>query len=309
MHTDPVTPDLLRSSVIAVPPLARADDYAISIEDNAKIISHLEAGGVNSLLYGGNANLYHIHPSEYGSLLKIVAGAAGDDTLVIPAVGPAYGTMMQQAAPLAASDFPTAMVLPMQGLTTSAGVVEGLTHFAKAFGRPIVLYIKNLGYIDPEDAARLVEAGHVSCIKYAIVCDDPRHDAYLDRLVQIVDPSIIVSGIGEQPAIVHREQFKLTGFTSGCVCINPALSQSMLQALNAGELDRADSIRQTFRPLEDLRNAINPIRVLHEAVQLAGIAKTGPHLPLLSALTQDQRAQVEVVAQELLTCLGTRLVP
>lgn len=300
MHTDPVTPDLLRSSVIAVPPLARAADYTILSEENRKIISHLETGGVKSLLYGGNANLYHIRPSEYALLLQLTAEAAAEDTLVIPAVGPAYGTMMNQALPLAESNYPTAMVLPMQGLTTSAGVVDGLTQFSRAFGRPIVLYIKNLGYIDPEGAARLVEAGVVSFIKYAIVEDDPAVDAYLDRLVRVVDPNIIVSGIGERPAIIHREQFDLTGFTSGCVCINPALSQAMLEALNTGDLARAESIRAIFRPLEDLRNGINPIRVLHEAVALAGIAETGPHLPLLSGLSESEQAMVQNAASELL---------
>ena len=196
MFTDPVPPALLRTSVIAVPPLARTDDHLISVEENSKVISHLEAGGISTLLYGGNANLYHIPPNEFEPLLQIIAEAAGEDTLVIPAVGPAYGTMMSQAPPLAALNYPTAMVLPMQGFTTSEGVVEGLTNFSKAFGRPIVLYLKNLGYIDPEDAARLVDSGSVSFIKYAIVRDDPTIDSYLDRLLEIVDPNIIVSGIG-----------------------------------------------------------------------------------------------------------------
>ena len=271
------------------------------MEENRKIISHLEAGGISTLLYGGNANLYHIPPSEFEPLLQIIAEAAGEDTLMIPAVGPAYGTMMSQAPPLAASNYPTAMVLPMQGLTTSEGVVEGLTQFSRAFGRPIVLYIKNLDYIDPEDAARLVDSGSVSFIKYAIVQDDPTIDSFLDRLVEIVDPNLIVSGIGEQPAIVHREQFKLAGFTSGCVCVNPGLSQAILKALNDGDLPRAETIREVFRPLEDLRNAINPVRVLHEALRLAGIADTGPHLPLLSALAESERSEVQEAAKALLS--------
>ncbi len=300
MRTGPVTPDLLRASVIAVPPLARADDYSISVDENRKIIEHIEEGGVSTLLYGGNANLYHIRPDEYGCLLQVVAGAAGEDTLVIPSVGPAYGTMMNQALSLAESGFPTAMVLPMQGPTTSEGVVEGLSHFARAFKRPIVLYLRNPGYLEPEDAARLVEAGHVSFIKYAIVRDDPAEDSYLARLVEVVDPSIIVSGIGEQPAIIHREQFRLTGFTSGCVCVNPSLSQALLEALNAGDLARAETIRSLFLPLEDLRNSIHPVRVLHEAIELTKIAHSGPHLPLLSQLNDTERATVGEAARTLL---------
>ena len=297
MRTGPVTPDLLRASVIAVPPLARADDYSISVDENRKIIEHIEKGGVSTLLYGGNANLYHARPAEYGSLLQVIGGAAGEKTLVIPAAGPAYGTMMDQAPSLAESGFPTAMALPMQGPTTSAGVVKGLSHFARTFGGPIVLYIKNPGYLEPEDAARLVEDGLVSFIKYAIVRDDPAEDPYLARLVEVVDPAIIVSGIGEQPAIIHRQEFGLTGFTSGCVCVNPSLSQAMLEALNEGDLARAETIRSLFRSLEDLRNSIHPIRVLHEAIELTDIARSGPHLPLLSQLNDTERATVGEAAR------------
>ncbi len=50
--------------------------------------------------------------------------------------------------------------------------------------------------------------------------------------------------------------------------------------------------RRTFTPLEDLRNRIHPIRVLHEAVHLAGVADTGPMLPFLEALSEADRALV-----------------
>ena len=300
MRTGPVTPELLRASVIAVPPLARTEDYSLSIPENRRIIEHIEKGGIRTLLYGGNANLYHLRPEEYGDLLEIIAGSAAEETLVIPSAGPTYGTMMYQAPILAESMFPTAMILPMQGLTTSQGVAEGIRHFVQSFGRPVVVYIKNLGYLDPEDVARLTESGHVSFIKYAIVREDPAEDPYLNRLVEIVDPSIIVSGIGEQPAGIHREHFRLTGYTSGCVCLNPELSQEMLRALNAGDIARADTIRKLFEPLEDLRNSISPVRVLHEALHLAGIANTGPHLPLLSRLNDSERKAIEEAACNLM---------
>ena len=299
MHTDSITPELLRSSVIAVPPLARDENLIVSPEENRKIISHIEAGGISILLYGGNANFYHASLNEYSGLLNLLAETAAEHTLVIPSAGPAFGTLMDQAPAIRNSAFPTVMVLPMQGLTTSDGVVEGLSRFAKAIERPIVLYMKNEDYIDPEDAARLVDAGLVSFIKYAIVQDDPAVDPVLERLVEVVDPRLIVSGIGEQPAIVHREKFRLNGFTAGCVCVNPALSQAMLVALNDGDLARAETIRGLFLPLEDLRNEINPVRVLHEAVALAGIAETGPHFPLLGPLTDEQRARVKEAARSL----------
>ena len=75
----------------------------------------------------------------------------------------------------------------------------------------------------------------------------------------------------------------------------------MLHALKAGDLDAAESIRQTFEPLENLRNGINPIRVLHTAIADAGIADTGPILPLLHGVCDDGTAKVATAARELLS--------
>ncbi len=299
MQTRTVTPADLARSVIAVPPMARDRDLKFHRGENEKIVRHIEAGGVDILLYGGNANFYHIAPSEYEAVLAGLAEIAGPETLVIPAVGPAYGVMMDQAAAIRRSAYPTAMVLPHQGITTSAGVVEGLRRFADAIERPIVLYIKYDDYIDVEGAKELVDAGLVSWIKYAVVRDDPGDDPYLSQLVEAVDPTIIVSGIGEQPVIEHLVDFKVNGFTAGCVCVRPDLSDRLLKAVQGGDLELARRIQAIFRPLEDLRNGINPIRVLHEAVRLAGIAETGPALPLLSGVTPEQETAILAAVEAL----------
>ena len=110
----------------------------------------------------------------------------------------------------------------------------------------------------------------------------------------------MVSGIGEQPAIIHLRDFGINGFTAGCVCIRPDLSQRMLEAIVAGDYETAETLRAGFEPLEDLRNRINPVRVLHEAVSLAGIANTGPALPLLTNLDPADCDRVKHAAVQLL---------
>jgi dihydrodipicolinate synthase/N-acetylneuraminate lyase len=301
MQTSPVTPGQLNTSVIAVPPLARDSELKLNREENAKVIRHIEAGGVSTLLYGGNANFYHIAPSEYAEALDIISTESAENTLIVPSVGPAYGTMMDQIMILKDFDFPTVMVLPMQGLITDVGVANGFRKFVGALGKPAVLYIKFESYLEPETVATLVNDGFVSWIKYAIVRDDPAQDDYLSRLIELVDPRLIVSGIGEQPAIAHLTKFQINGFTSGCVCVRPDLSQSMLGAINEGHLHLAENIRSLFQPLEDLRNEINPIRVLHQALSLSGIANTGPILPLLSPLGTAEAQHVQEAAQTLLS--------
>lgn len=300
MQTRPITPEDLAGSVIAVPPMARDENLRFHRGENEKIVSHIEAGGVSTLLYGGNANFYHIALSEFESILGELADIAGPDTLVVPSAGPAFGMMMDQAEILKGTDYPTVMVLPQQGLTTSEGVVTGLRRFAEKLGKPIVLYIKFDDFITVEGARQLVDDGIVSWIKYAIVRDDPAVDPYLADLVEVVDPKIIVSGIGEQPVIEHLVDFGVNGFTAGCVCVRPDLSEELRKAVQANDLIRAREIQAIFRPLEDLRNGINPVRVLHEAVKLAGIADTGPALPLLSGITAEEAEKVRNAAVALL---------
>ena len=296
----PYLGERLVRSVIGVPPLARDGDLSLNENENARLIRHIESGGVGTLLYGGNANFYHIAPSEYEQVLAFLAQAAAAQTLVIPSVGPAYGMMMDQAKVLRRRRFATAMVLPQQGVATPQGVEDGVRRFVQASGIPAMLYIKQDGYVEPENVRRLAEEGLISGIKYAIVRPDPAEDDFLRRLTQVIDRRIIISGIGEQPAIVHMRDFGLGGFTSGCVCVAPALSAAMFDAIRAGQWEKAERIRRIFKPLEDLRNAHGAIGVLHEAVRLAGIADTGPLLPLLSNLPPSLHGAVESAARKLL---------
>jgi dihydrodipicolinate synthase/N-acetylneuraminate lyase len=224
---------------------------------------------------------------------------AGPETFVIPSVGPAYGVMMDQAELLKGFAFPTAMVLPQKEMATTDGVARGVRSFVESWGRPAVLYIKHDGYIDVANVRRLMDDGLLSAIKYAVVREDPGEDRYLRELIEAVGPDRTVSGMGEQPAIVHMREFGLPGFTSGCVCIAPALSMKMLQAVREGDFTAAESAREMFRPLEGLRNRIHPVRVLHEAVALAGTADTGPLLPLLCPISDADRDQVEKAVKQL----------
>jgi dihydrodipicolinate synthase/N-acetylneuraminate lyase len=236
---------------------------------------------------------------EYAGILEVLCEAAGQETVVIPSLGPAFGTMMDQVHILQQFDFPTAMVLPERSVATPRGVQTGLRRVVEAYGKPVILYLKDENFLPVEAVARLVSDGLIFAIKYAIVRDDPLDDDYLRSLVAQVNPLWILSGIGEQPAIVHLREFGLAGFTSGCVTIAPKLSLGMLRAAQRDDYETAESIRRLFKPLEDLRNRIHPIRVLHDAVTCVGIANAGPMLPLLDNLTENERQQVKETAAAL----------
>lgn len=300
MDTRPISPSTLAGSVIAVPPLARRADDSWNRAENARLIRFLEAGGVSTLLYGGNAVLGHVALSEYSGLLTMLVEEAGSETLVIPSVGPAYGLMMDQATILRDFVFPTAMILPTRDASTPAGLATALRRFVDRSGCPAVLYLKYDGVLDAASIPRLIDDGLISCIKYAITRADPREDLFLRELIDTVGGSRIVSGMGEQPAILHMREFGLVGFTSGCVCLAPRLSMNLLRAVQAKDFSSAERIRGQFQRLESLRDAIHPVRVLHAAVDLAGVAATGPITPLLSPIEDADLPAIRSAAKELL---------
>lgn len=294
MHSDP------GKSVVAVPPLARNDDLTLNVAANAALIRHLEAGGVSTLMYGGNANFYNLGLSDFPRVLDMLLKLAAPTSWIIPSAGPDFGKLMDQARYLRERPFPTAMVLPASGFSTDAGTAEGIRRFVDAFGRPVIIYLKAENYLSVASVARLCDKGLVSAIKYAIVRDDPGRDPYLSELVKVVDRSRIISGIGERPAVQHWRQFGLRAFTSGSVAVAPRLSSALLAALKAETYDEAQRLRELFLPFENERDGINPTRVLHDGVTLAGIADMGPILPLMSNLTDVERARVAPAARQLL---------
>jgi dihydrodipicolinate synthase/N-acetylneuraminate lyase len=296
VKTTPVTPADLAASVISVPPLARHRDLTISNADNRALIQYLEDGGVRTLLYGGNANLYNVGASELPELLDMLEEEAGEDTWIIPSVGPDYGKLVDALPVLKGRAFPTVMILPLAFPSTGDGLATGIRRFAERYGKPVIVYIKADNYLEPAQVAALANDGLVVGIKYATVRTDPTDDVYLRALLDIVDRGIVVSGIGERPAIIHLRDFGLQGFTSGSVCVAPNSSMRILALCKDGRWDEAEEERAQFLPLENLRDAHSPIRVLHEAVTLAGIADMGPMLPMLSNLPEALRAPVRDAA-------------
>jgi dihydrodipicolinate synthase/N-acetylneuraminate lyase len=300
LKTSAVSAADLARSVLAVPPLARNGDLTLNPSANTALIRHLEAGGVSTFMYGGNANFYNIGLYEYGAVLDFLEQTVAPESWVIPAAGPDFGKLLDQARVLRTRAFPTAMVLPQTFPATPDGCEKAIRMFADSYGRKVIVYIKAENYLTPAHVARLVDAGVVAAIKYAVVREDPTKDELLRALLERVDRKMVVSGIGEKPALSHLRTFGLAAFTSGSVCVAPRGSMRMLAALHAGDYATAEAIRAAYLPLENLRDEHSPIRVLHEAVTLAGIADMGPMLPQLSNIGAAHAGAIRAAAQTLL---------
>jgi len=292
--------------VLPVPPLARKNDSRRSIDfaQNDRLVRHMAAGGITRLIYGGNALLYHITLADYAPLLDWLAGLI-PEFLVIPSAGPSYGRAMDQAPLLRKHSFPCVMILPCGDPRDARGLEQGMREIADAVGAPLLAYIKdedNLGS-DKEaglDAvARLIDSGVCVGIKYAVVRKDPSQDKYLESLLRRVERAKVISGIGERPAIVHLRDFNLTGFTTGSGCLAPRLSNNIFEACQRREYTAAEKLREEFLPLEDLRDAWGPSKVLHFATALAGLSDTGPILPYFSPLSPAQVEQLAPVSKRL----------
>ena|SRR5438477_3753543 len=306
MKTSPVLPDDLRG-VFAVPPLARRADArrTLDLEQTGRILRHMAAGGLRRFLYGGNAFLHHVSLAEYEELLGWLAGFA-DEHWAIPSLGPSFGRALDQAPLLRRHRFPCAMALPCGDPRDATGLEAGLREVAEAAALGLILYLKEEGSFGSDtmaglDAvARLVDSGVCVAIKYAVVRPDPLDDAYLRALLERVDRRHVISGMGERPAVAHMKAFDLPGFTTGSGCLAPALTTALFEACVGGDWARAEEIRLAFLPLEDERDAWGPARVLHAAIEVSGLASTGPIPPFVTALAVERRHELERTARLLL---------
>jgi dihydrodipicolinate synthase/N-acetylneuraminate lyase len=299
MKTSPVTVDDLARSVIAVPPLARNADGTLNRSANKLMIDHLSKAGVSTIMYGGNANLYHQPVSELEGLLSMLSNLVDPDAWLIPSVGPDYGKLVDAASIVRDSGVPTVLLLPAASAVSTAGVATGIRRIAERMQKPVFLYINTDQYIHINDARALVEDGLVCAIKYGVVRSTPRDDRYLQQLIDAVDRRLVVSGLGERPVMEHLGPFGLASFTSGLACIAPHAARQLLASLRRGDERTASDVHRRFLPLEDLRDAIGPISVIHDAMTLAGIADMGKLLPFLSNIPDHHRKDVQAAAEAL----------
>jgi dihydrodipicolinate synthase/N-acetylneuraminate lyase len=315
MRLAPVSPEDLRG-VFAVPPLSRRLDASRSIdfESSDLIAEHIRSGGITRFIYGGNAFLYHIKLDEFARLLDWLSSFPGD-LWAIPSVGPAYGRAIDQASLIRPYGFPCVMVLPCGDPRSARGMERGYREIADLAQTKLIVYLKqesNWGK-DHEAGlnavARLIDDGICIGIKYAVVRHNPAEDSYLQALLERVNRKFVISGIGERPAIDHLRDWKLAGFTTGSGCIAPRLSQMIFAAALQNDFETALDLRAEFLPLEDLRDAWGPAEVLHCAMELAGIAKTGSVPPYLSDLSNDQAQSLAPVVRRLLAAQESNSLP
>lgn len=300
MKTTAVMPADLAASVFAVPPLAWGADCVLEREQNRRILKHIEAGGISSILYGGNANIYNIETDQYAALLDMAEAEAAPRTWVIPSVGPDFGRLMAHAELLRHRAFPAAMLLPLAFASMPDGAMKAISRYLDRVGKPLILYIKDEHWLRIDQLVSLVRDGAVCGIKYAVPRDNPAVDPFLSELIQQIGTERLVCGLAEGAAQVHMRDFGLCSFTSGGVCMAPRLAMRLLRSLQANDQQAATSWREIFMPLERFRVRTQVFVALHEALEMSGIATMGAPLPMLAALPASERAPLQVIVTDLM---------
>ena len=300
MRTEPVTEVLISGSVWSVPPLATRGDGALDHAANTALVRHIETGGVSTVLWGGNANVYGMDGASYAALIEAIPDWVAPETWAIPSAGPDFGKLRDHAALLAPTRFPAALLLPYAGPRDAGGTEAAIRAFVDRAGMPAILYLRAAEYLPAERIAALVEAGEIVALKYAVETGDLSRDPYLDQVLELVPRGRIVSGIGEIAGIAHLRAFRLAGFTAGAVCIAPRRAMAILEALQSGDHARAETLGEAIRPLERLREKHGPIPVMHAAVTRSGIADMGPIGPHLSAVPAPVSDEIADAARGLL---------
>ncbi|GAA3067453.1 dihydrodipicolinate synthase family protein [Rhizobium viscosum] len=289
------------SSVVAVPPIALNADYSVNTGANEAIIKHIEAGGVNILLYGGNANLYHFGLDDYRAAMEAIKASAAPTTHLITSVGNDFGKAMAQVPIVRDLGFRNVMVLPTNFPADPAGVAHGVRKLAAAFGSGLILYLKRENYVEPDELAKLIAEKAVRFVKYAVEKPDAADDPYLDAVLSAIGAEHVASGMGETPIHDHLAKRKLTTYTSGAVCIAPAAASELLALYKADRAAEAFELSMPFLHFEKVRLTLGGLQVLHDGLRLSGVADTGPLMPMVSNLPADRLAPVREAVEALKT--------
>ncbi len=293
-----LSPADFATSVVAVPPIALTADLRVNVEQNAALVRHIVDGGVDILLYGGNANLYHFGLDAYRAALEMMESVAGK-ARIITSIGPDFGKMLDQAPLIERSSLRNVMLLPVAFPADSHGTSDGIRRIADRLGFGVIVYLKRENYVRPEVLEKLVAEGAVRFVKYAVERPEPADDAYLDAVLAAVGKDRVASGMGETPIIDHVGRRKLATWTSGAVCIAPSAAMALQAKLRAGDLAGAEAAIQPFLDFERVRAQLGGIQVLHSGVTTSGIADMGPMMPMVSVVKERNMAEVRRVVATL----------
>lgn len=263
--------------VVAITP--RCPDGTPDLAGTRANVEFLCQQGVRFLMpMCGTGLVYDATLEEFERVTEVFLDTAGDRALVVPGIGPGYGRSLEMASIARRLGAAGAMIMPIVGPASSAGVSEGLQRIAGEADLPIVLYQRRLDIMPVEVVVDLCRHEQVVGLKYAV--DDL--DTFRRIAAQAGDDAAMVCGMAEDPCLDYLRAGAV-GFSSGMANFVPRMSLSILAAFQAGNEAEAERLRAMMVPFEDFRGE-NAGRysgsALHSAMEDAGLAG-GPVIPFV----------------------------
>jgi dihydrodipicolinate synthase/N-acetylneuraminate lyase len=289
----------LADSVIAEPPMAWSADRTLNLKVNLALAEHMRAGGVRTVLYGGNANLSAFTLGQFEQAVELM-GIVAQNSRVIAAIGPELGRMLDQAGAVERSGLRNVLLLPVHHPADTHGTGDGVREIASRLGFGVIVDLCRENYLRPVTLAKLRDEGAVRLVRYSVRRDNPEDDSYLDRVIEVMGREQVFSGLGEAAALDHVGKRAMLTYASGAATIAPAAAMRLHASLRRGDLATARQLIRPFVEFARLGDMLGPIQVVHDGADMLGLGAMGPPLPMLSRVKTKFRDDLEAAVTALL---------
>jgi 4-hydroxy-tetrahydrodipicolinate synthase len=274
--------------VVAITP--RLADGHIDLDGTRANVRFLIDRGARFLMpMCGTGLVYDATLEEFEQVTAAFMEAADGRALIVPGIGPGFGRSLEMARIARGLGVAGAMIMPIVGPASAAGVSEGLARIATDGDLPIILYQRRLDIMPVESVVELCKHEAVVGLKYAV--DDL--DAFKHIAREAGEHAAMVCGMAEDPCLDYLREGAV-GFSSGMANFVPRMSLAILAAFQRGDEAEAERLRVMMVPFEDFRGERSGRysgSALHAAMEDVGLAG-GPVVPFVEDVAAQDRPRV-----------------
>lgn len=274
--------------VVAITP--RLADGHIDLDGTRANVRFLIDCGARFLMpMCGTGLVYDATLEEFEQVTAAFMEAADGRALIVPGIGPGFGRSMEMARIARGLGVAGAMIMPIVGPASAAGVSEGLARIATDGDLPIILYQRRLDIMPVESVVELCKHEAVVGLKYAV--DDL--DAFKRIAREAGEHAAMICGMAEDPCLDYLREGAV-GFSSGMANFVPRMSLAILAAFQRGDEAEAERLRVMMVPFEDFRGERSGCysgSALHAAMEDVGLAG-GPVIPFVEDVAAQDRPRV-----------------
>lgn len=279
------------------------DNLDVQYDYLGENIQKLEATGARLFIPCGNTGEYDsLTHSERINVVEKTVKVADDNSTVVAGAGGSTRTVVDLVNQYQSAGADAAMIMhPTHTYVHEQGLLRYYRNILEATDLPLVLY-KQGPELTHQSIIELAKEENVVGIKYAL--NDIK--SFSAETTSVDNGLVWVNGIAERFAPAFALE-GAEGFTTGIGNFLPNPTLGLMDALNAGNLDQARSIRDSLRPLEDLREeageennitAANNVPVVKYGMDYMGL-HGGPVRPPLTELSAVDKERTERYIDEI----------